>query len=72
MTKEKAIRMALKIIEICHTYGVDNRCNQCPFNIKGACMLSDGNAIPSDWELSNIMNEWVNIDQILNKKYGEE
>lgn len=64
MTREKAIGMALKIIKTCNKYGIDNRCKQCPFNIKGGCLISAGNDIPQDWELSNIMSGWCN--------YGEE
>lgn len=46
--------MALKIIDICKTYGNEDRCKQCPFNIKG-CILTDGNNIPSDWKAAEII-----------------
>lgn len=54
MTREKALMMALKIIDICKTYGNEDRCKQCPFNIKG-CILTDGNNIPSDWRAAEII-----------------
>lgn len=54
MTREKALMMALKIIDICKTYGNEDRCKQCPFNIKG-CILTDGNNIPSDWKAAEII-----------------
>lgn len=54
MTREKALMMALKIIDICKTYGNEDRCKQCPFNIK-SCILTDGNNIPSDWKAAEII-----------------
>lgn len=54
MTREKALMMALKIVDICKTYGNEDRCKQCPFNIKG-CIITDGNNIPSDWKVSEIV-----------------
>jgi hypothetical protein len=55
MTKEKALIMALKIVDVCKTYGNDERCLQCPFNING-CIATDGNNIPSDWRVSELIN----------------
>lgn len=54
MTKEKALIMALKIVDICRTYGNEERCLDCPFNIKG-CMVTDGNNIPTDWRSSELI-----------------
>lgn len=54
MTKEKALIMALKIVDNCKTYGNEDRCLQCPFNIKG-CIVSDGNAVPTDWRVGELM-----------------
>ena len=54
MTREKALMMALKIVNICKTYGNEGRCKQCPFNIKG-CIITDGNNIPSDWRAGEII-----------------
>ena len=54
MTRERAIINALEIIDICRTYGDEDRCKQCPFNIKG-CILTDGNNIPIDWRVSDIV-----------------
>lgn len=54
MTKEKALIMALKIVDTCKTYGNEDRCLQCPFNING-CIVSDGNAIPTDWRVGKLM-----------------
>ena len=54
MTREKALIMALKIVDTCKTYGNEDRCRQCPFNIKG-CIVSDGNAIPTDWRANGIV-----------------
>ena len=52
MTREKALMMALKIVDICKHYGNEDRCTQCPFNI-GGCIVTDGNNIPSDWRASD-------------------
>lgn len=55
MTREKALIMALTIVDICKTYDED-RCRQCPFNIKG-CILTDGNNIPTDWRASEVVEK---------------
>ena len=54
MTREKALMMALKIVNTCKKYGNEDRCKQCPFNIKG-CIVTDGNNIPSDWRASDVI-----------------
>lgn len=54
MTREKALIMALKIVDTCKTYGNQDRCLQCPFNIKG-CIVSSGNDIPTDWRTSDVV-----------------
>ena len=54
MTKEKALIMALKIVDICKNYGREERCLQCPFNING-CIVTDGNNIPTDWRASELI-----------------
>lgn len=52
MTKEKALIMALKIVDTCRRYGGEDRCVQCPFNLKG-CIVSDGDGVlPTDWRTS--------------------
>lgn len=65
MTREKALIMALKIVDTCKTYGNQDRCRQCPFNIKG-CIVTDGNNIPSEWRASDI----VTAIEIESKKKG--
>ena len=54
MTKEKALIMALKIVDTCKTYGSEERCLDCPFNI-GGCIVTDGNNIPTDWRSSELI-----------------
>lgn len=54
MSKEKALIMALKIVDTCRKYGNEDRCTQCPFNING-CILSEGD-IPAEWKASTIVN----------------
>lgn len=49
MNKERALITALEIIDTCRTYGNEERCIQCPFNMAGDCILTDGNNIPTDW-----------------------
>lgn len=56
MTKEKALILALKIIDTCKTYGNEDRCTQCPFNISG-CIASDGNNIPSEWRATEFLRD---------------
>lgn len=56
MTREKALMMALKIVNICKKQGNEDRCRQCPFNIKG-CIVTDGNNIPSDWRAGEIITD---------------
>lgn len=54
MTREKALIMALKIVNTCKKYGNQDRCKQCPFNIKN-CIVTDGNNIPADWKVAEIV-----------------
>lgn len=54
MTREKALIIALKIVNTCKKYGNEDRCRQCPFNIKG-CIVSGGNEIPTDWRTSDVV-----------------
>lgn len=54
MTKEKALIMALKIVNTCRKYGNVDRCSDCPFNVNG-CMVTDGNNIPTDWRSSELI-----------------
>ncbi len=54
MTREKALIMALKISDTCRRYGNEERCTQCPFNIKG-CIVTDGNNIPTDWKAGELI-----------------
>jgi len=53
MTREKALILALTIVDVCKTYGNEDRCTQCPFNIKG-CIMTNGDNIPSDWRASEL------------------
>lgn len=56
MTRERALINALEIIETCKTYGNEDRCPQCPYNINGCgCMVTDGNNIPTDWKAAHIV-----------------
>lgn len=55
MTREKALILALKIVDACKTYGGEDRCTQCPFNVKG-CIVTDGDNIPTDWRASELIN----------------
>lgn len=52
MRKEKALIMALKIINTCKHYGNQDRCKQCPFNM-GSCIVSGGE-IPAEWDVAEI------------------
>ena len=54
MTREKALMMALKIIDTCKRYANEDRCTQCPFNIKG-CIITDGNNVPADWAAGEVI-----------------
>jgi len=55
MTPEKALIMALEIVDTCKTYGIDEEgCLHCPFNIAG-CMMTDGNNTPKDWRASGLI-----------------
>ena len=54
MTREKALILALKIVDTCRTCGNEEICTQCPFNING-CIVTDGNNIPTDWRASELI-----------------
>lgn len=55
MTNEKALIIALKIVDTCKQYGNEDRCRQCPFNFQG-CIVTDGNNIPTDWRIGELMD----------------
>lgn len=56
MTREMALIKALEIVEICRTYGHENRCRQCPFNVGNRCIVNDGtNSIPINWWATEII-----------------
>lgn len=59
MTKERALVMALKIVNECREYGNDGRCRQCPFNI-GGCIVGNGNDIPEEWHVNEVVTYTVN------------
>ena len=65
MTREKALMLALKIVDVCKRYGNKDRCCQCPFNIKG-CIVTDGNNIPSDWAAGEVITA-LQIEKSRNK-----
>lgn len=54
MRREKALILALKIANTCKKYGEEDRCTQCPFNVKG-CIVTDGNNIPAEWRASELI-----------------
>lgn len=49
MTDNKALEIAIRIYNTCVKN--DDRCNECPFNNNGNCIVSDGNSIPTDWNI---------------------
>ena len=54
MRKEKALIMALKIVDTCRKYANADRCLDCPFNVHG-CIVTAGNNIPTDWPSSELI-----------------
>lgn len=56
MTKNKALEMALRIVNTCKKY--EENCTQCPFNIKG-CIVTDGNCIPTEWEVMDVVSKGI-------------
>lgn len=54
MRQEKALMMALKIVSTCKKYGNEDRCTQCPFNIKG-CIVCNNDDIPAEWRAADII-----------------
>lgn len=51
MTKDKAILLALKIVNICKKYEEENRCLYCPFNI-GGCVFNG--EVPTEWRVAEL------------------
>lgn len=56
MTREKALMLALKIVDVCKTYNGQDRCRQCPFNVNG-CFVTDGNNVPSAWRAAELIEK---------------
>ena len=56
MTKEKALLMALEIIDQCKTNG--DQCLQCPFNFCG-CIVGNGGDTPAYWHAREVVAETV-------------
>ena len=61
MKKTKAILMMLEIVNECETMGAENgACKECVFGTnEGRCLVSNGNDIPSDWEVNKKVREWM-------------
>ena len=55
MTDNKALEIAIRIYNVCKKH--DDRCNECPFNINGNCLCSDGNSVPSDWNIKDAITK---------------
>ena len=51
MTREKALILALKIIDTCRKYGEDGRCLDCPYSYNNDCIISPGDVIPTEWPI---------------------
>ena len=58
MTKERALVMALRIVEVCQEYGSEGKCTQCPFNI-GGCIVANENDIPEEWHAIEVITSAV-------------
>lgn len=56
ITREKAVILALKVVDTCKTFGNLDRCLDCPFNFNG-CIATDGNNVPSDWRVGDILTD---------------
>lgn len=56
MTHEKALITALKIVSICKKYSGEDRCGECPFNLKGleGCFITHDCDIPMDWPVADL------------------
>lgn len=54
MTRERALINALEIVETCRTYGNEDRCLQCPYNING-CIVCAGGDIPTEWKAAGLV-----------------
>ena len=61
MTKQKAVLLALKIIDECNMHSEENgSCRGCPFSMNGAsCMVSEGNDIPHNWNIKDKLRELI-------------
>lgn len=55
MTDNKALEIAIRIYNTCKKH--DDRCAECPFTVNGSCMVSDGNSIPSDWNVKSLISK---------------
>ena len=61
MNREKAICMALKIVETCKAH--NDNCTQCPFNIKGCIVTVD--EPPTEWAVNEIF-------KFYERRFGEK
>lgn len=64
MTKAKALKMMLQMVEECEKHGGDNGggCRECVFGYGVHCLASDGNDIPSSWLINEKIYEWMKGD----------
>lgn len=63
MNKEKAIRMALKIVEVCKSNA--DYCKQCPFNFNGCIVTTD--EPPTEWHVNDIFDYYKRRMMEVNK-----
>lgn len=61
MTKEKALLMALEIIDQCKTN--EDQCLLCPFNFRG-CIVGNGGDVPTYWHAREVVSEAVRAAEV--------
>ena len=57
MTKEKALIIALQIIDTCKKH--DENCRNCPFHDEG-CIVTNGDYSPLEWRVAELTHIFHN------------
>ena len=70
MNREKAVRMALKIVDVCKSN--NGYCTQCPFNFNGCIVTADEHPIewdepPIEWHVNDIFDYYKRRMMEVNK-----
>ena len=61
MTRNNAVLTALTIVQTCEESQNDynGSCGNCPFRSSVGCIVTNGDNIPTDWQINELMDKLI-------------